>query len=200
MQKISKGIVALGAGLALTLGGVGSLAYWQTTQNTSPLEFATGDISLTAGVETWYLNGVDLDFDSWEDARTLEIVPGDTLVYTETFDVVTNGTDITAALDVQLGDLTAVTGGADSTAAFAGKLTPTFSFDGIDGWNGVQHTTTPGTYNITGSGTAELAVALAWPFGAAGSDGTSTMDAQLTLGSATVTLRQVPSALPIAVG
>jgi len=201
MNKLTKGALAVGAGAVLLLGSAGSLAYWQATVHTSALQVQTGSLGMTAGAETYALNGVAVDSTQ---VSALRLVPGDVFVYTRQIAVETVGTDLTAALDVALGGLTAVAHdnpGVDRSAGFSGKVVPTYSVEAVSGSLAVVPTTTDNSYNVSGTGDVRITITLAWPFGTASSDSTSAGDdttlADLNLGLSTITLRQVPEALPI---
>jgi alternate signal-mediated exported protein len=95
MRKTTKGALAVGAGVALLLGGAGTLAYWQDSAQIAPSgTIIAGDLDIAAGSGTW----------AWSDGSTgfsqanSRIVPGDKVAYTQTFTVKTQGDHLKALL------------------------------------------------------------------------------------------------------
>lgn len=94
INKSTKGALAASAAAVLLLGGAGSLAYWNSTQDVSGANIATGHLKLVspdcgAG---WVLDG-----GATYVAQLL--VPGDTLTKVCSFTVESSGAHLTADFD-----------------------------------------------------------------------------------------------------
>lgn len=98
MNKLIKGSIAGAAGIVLLLGGAGTFALWNDS-----VAAAGGNVQ--SGVLTVALNGSP----AWADASTDKtsttwvpgtdkLVPGDTVTYTQNFDVVATGKNLKANL------------------------------------------------------------------------------------------------------
>ena len=108
MRKTTKGAMAVGAGVALLLGGAGTLAAWQTSLPVADQAVASGDLNLTAtGTATWV----------WGTAAsattctvpttpiafvpgTSKLVPGDCVVYTQPITVTAIGDNLRSNIAV----------------------------------------------------------------------------------------------------
>jgi alternate signal-mediated exported protein len=102
MKKSTKGALAASAAAILLLGGAGSLAYWNASQDVGGVGIASGELKLSAPDcgTGWTLEGGDAFTGS------SEIVPGDTLTKVCSFTVTASGDHLAADL-------------AADTAAFA---------------------------------------------------------------------------------
>ena len=102
MNKMAKGALATGVGVALLLGGGGTLAVWNQTQAANAGQIAAGDLELTTQAGVWtnaYGNVVDLD--PANQVPDYKVVPGDVLTYTQTMDVKLVGDLMQAKLSIQ---------------------------------------------------------------------------------------------------
>jgi len=103
-----KGAVAAGAATAILLGGFGAFALWSDTQNAGAAgQIQTGVLKLdpiTAPVQ-WQLDNPQSGAPAPIDLSTFKASPGDVISYTVTATGTVTGTDITASLDVDLGDV-----------------------------------------------------------------------------------------------
>ena len=100
INKSTKGALAASAAAVLLLGGAGSLAYWNSTQDVSGANIATGHLKLVspdcgAG---WVLDG-----GATYVAQLL--VPGDTLTKVCSFTVDASGAHLTADFDTTAPDI-----------------------------------------------------------------------------------------------
>jgi alternate signal-mediated exported protein len=96
MKKMTKGAIVTGLGVALLLGGGGTLAVWNDSAVSQAGTIASGDLDLQdpkAGV--------------WTDAAgqpvniaSYKVVPGDTLTYTQTVTPILEGDKLKAHLTV----------------------------------------------------------------------------------------------------
>lgn len=97
MNKMTKGAVITGLGVALLLGGSGTLAVWNADQSTNAGVIASGELDVAAG------QGV------WTDAKTgdpvvikdYRAVPGDSLKYTQPLTVTLEGDNVSAVLSIK---------------------------------------------------------------------------------------------------
>jgi len=206
MYKTTKASVATAAGIVLLLGGGASLAYWTDSANsgTAAQTIAAGTLTVTpvdsgAWTKGFYnAAGTQVTAPAAVTLGNVKLVPGNRLVYTQTFTVVGTGQDLYFTVSSTNGALGTTTNG------LAGRLTSTFTVNPVDVSAGtIVASTTAGTYKVAAaapgaSGTATISVTwtINWPFGAAGSD---TLDnpaklgtVALTQGAITVTQVAVP--------
>lgn len=110
MNKMAKGALAIGVGAALLLGGGGTLATWNATQNSSAGTIAAGDLNLEAVAGTWTSNivgGIQPTA-----IASYKMVPGEKLTFTQKVNVTLTGTNLSANL--------AVTGGKGTNGSAPG--------------------------------------------------------------------------------
>ena len=197
MQKITKGTLALGAGLLLTIGGVGSLAFWQDQTSTGATTFTTGSLSIETGAGNWKLNTV-LVTDSTSSPtpqqtalKALRIVPGDSLAWTQEYEVEQTGTGLYVALDVAIGGLTA--NPANPSTPVSSMLAASYTIAPKAGQTITltEIPTNSGTYRVVGSGTITVTTTLAWPFGTTADTSGATESKLIDFADTTLTLRQV---------
>jgi alternate signal-mediated exported protein len=203
MNKTTKAAVATATGIVLLMGGAGSLAYWDSSANTgngSSQTISAGTLNITAANSgSWTKglydnsNAVKVAPAAVADITTVKIVPGNRLVYTQTFNVTATGNDLFFTVTPTNGTLGATTNG------LAGRLTSTFTVDSTGlVTSSIGNSTTAGTYKVTGAGatgtgTITVTWTINWPFG----DSTSvTADNAAKLGTVllnqgAVTLTQV---------
>lgn len=94
MNKLAKGALATGLGVALLIGGGGTLAVWNAEQNVAPGKIVSGDLQLTAGKGTWTNANGTINID------TYRAVPGDKLTFTQDVEVDLKGDLMLANLTV----------------------------------------------------------------------------------------------------
>lgn len=93
MNKMAKGTLAIGLGVALLLGGGGTLAVWNASVDTPAGAIVSGDLQLTAGTGTWTnAVGTVVQLD------TYKVVPGDELRFTQPVNVALDGDLMSASL------------------------------------------------------------------------------------------------------
>lgn len=198
MNKNIKASIAIAAGVVLLMGGAGSLAYWNDAQTLgSAGTISAGTLTATPGTGGWTksFNG------GTASAVTLgstQIVPGNTLVYTQTFTVNASGSDLYFTVAPTAGSVTG-TGGANAALQTA-LGTPTIAVTTNAAATGttVAPSTTTGTYKI-GAGTTATTFTvtwtIAWPFGTAPASNTTGDNAaktgSVTLTNGALTLTQV---------
>lgn len=93
-KKMTKGSLAITAGVVLLLGGAGTYALWEVN---APLDGSvqTGDLNLELDDAAWTLNGASV-----ENVSAVQIAPGDTLNLTQPMTVTVAGDDLTAQLSL----------------------------------------------------------------------------------------------------
>lgn len=102
MNKMAKGALATGVGVALLMGGGGSLAIWNQTQAANAGQIAAGDLELTTQAGVWKnAAGKVVDLDPNNTVADYKVVPGDVLTYTQTMDVKLTGDLMQAKLSIQ---------------------------------------------------------------------------------------------------
>jgi alternate signal-mediated exported protein len=93
MNKMTKGALATGLGVALLLGGGGTLAVWNKSVAEPAGTIVSGDLDLTAGVGTWTNDaGTAIELDSYK------VVPGDELHFSQPVTVALDGDLMSASL------------------------------------------------------------------------------------------------------
>ncbi|WP_312180575.1 alternate-type signal peptide domain-containing protein [Arthrobacter sp.] len=93
MNKMAKGALATGVGVALLLGGGGTLAVWNQSASANAGTIVAGDLNLVAAKGVWTnAKGTIVDPASYK------VVPGDVLTYTQTLDVTLVGDLMNAKL------------------------------------------------------------------------------------------------------
>ncbi len=114
MNKMIKGAAFAGVGVALLLGGGGTLANWNDRADSKAGAIVAGDLELNARDGVW----TDAD-DKQIDVATYRIIPGEELTYTQTLDVVLEGTNMQASVAVSGGPENI---GFDGSTAVAGPI------------------------------------------------------------------------------
>jgi len=167
MNKLVKGAVAAAAGIALLMGGAGSLALWNdsVTVNAGTVSSGTLDVSTgTAG--------------SWS-PNLAKIVPGDTVVYTQTLNLSATGDNLKASVSSNIGTITNNITGSTATSTFVVKTSP----------GGVVVNPTSGVYSLNGTYTVDVTITVAFSSSTANQVG---QNATVNLSTLAVTVTQVP--------
>lgn len=114
MNKLTKAAIAGAAGIALLLGGAGSLAYWNdaTALDAASINSGTLTISDDDVATTTYLGGGAVGL----------IVPGDTVVISQGVVIAATGDNLEATLDI---DATTLVGALEPFVTYTVK-----AFDG----------------------------------------------------------------------
>lgn len=99
MNKMTKGALATGLGVALLIGGGGSLAVWNTSAQANAGTIVAGDLGLEAGAGTWR-NSAGTDVTEKVQGGKYKIVPGDSLTFTQPVTVELSGEMMKAKLSV----------------------------------------------------------------------------------------------------
>ena len=126
MNKLVKGAIAGAAGIALLMGGAGSLALWNDAASITDASVSSGTLTISATAGSWTGNPALM-------------VPGDTATYTSTVTITAKGTNLLSRLSI---DPASITG----TPALVSNLATTFTL-------GVA---TGGTLTAAGANTFEV--------------------------------------------
>jgi alternate signal-mediated exported protein len=97
MNKMTKGAIATGIGVALLLGGGGTLALWSDSERSDAGTVTAGNLDLLSPVEgTWYsdLLGKNIDISSHR------VVPGETLTYSQELTLALEGDKLEATVGI----------------------------------------------------------------------------------------------------
>ena len=158
MNKLTKAAIAGAAGIALLLGGAGSLALWNASDTVSAGAVNTGTLTLTATAGSW-------------NTAPAKWVPGDSYEYTANVVVTAVGEHIMGTLSV---DPASITGDAGLIADLDISLTVTGTLPGGVSSNG------DGTYNIANPGTYSLPVKVTVAFDSTSDNSTQGKSVNLT--------------------
>ncbi|WP_185975730.1 alternate-type signal peptide domain-containing protein [Tessaracoccus rhinocerotis] len=96
MNKMIKGAVVAGLGVALLLGGGGTLAYWNQAVESEAGVVAAGDLNLVSQGETWTSDATG----TIADIAEYRVVPGETLTFSQELEVTLVGDQMQAELTV----------------------------------------------------------------------------------------------------
>lgn len=166
MNKLVKGSIAGAAGVALLLGGAGTLALWNDSASINAGTVTSGVLDVanaTAGA--W---SPDLDL----------IVPGDTIVYTDTLEVTATGDNLEATITTNIASITNNITGAVVTSSVVVT----------DSSNAVV-TPAAGVYTLgDGAYTVEVELTVTFPSTVSGQTG---QDLSTDFSAITVTVTQV---------
>jgi alternate signal-mediated exported protein len=209
MNKLVKGSIAGAAGIILLMGGAGSLAYWNDSANAGP---GAGSNSITAGTLTisavnagaWtkgFYNAAGTVVTAPAAVGSLaavRVVPGNRLVYTQSFNLIATGDDLYFTIGSTAGAVTAATAGAADVALAAqinASGTTAFSVSSVTGGT-VIPATTPGTYKVSSNAGTPSTITVTWtvdfPFGATVVNTAKTGAVSLSQGAITVTQVAAP--------
>lgn len=127
MNKLTKAAIAGAAGIALLLGGAGSLALWNSSVDITAADITSGTLTLAEVPAAG----------SWDTPPTLW-VPGDVATYTTQLTIGATGDNLKALLSVNPGSIT-----GDLADALEFEIAVTAPPAGVTAG------TLPGTYEIT---------------------------------------------------
>ncbi len=93
MKNMTKGAIVTGLGVALLLGGGGTLAVWNAEQSSDAGTIAAGNLDLKADNGVWTNSkGAAVNLSSYK------VVPGETLIYKQPVTVTLSGGQMVATL------------------------------------------------------------------------------------------------------
>lgn len=208
MNKVAKGTIAAAAGVILLMGGAGSLAYWNDSANLggNGQTISAGQLDITAvngGAWTkgFYNNaGTQVVAPAAvANLSTVRVVPGNRLVYTQTFNLTASGDDLWFTITPTAGSVTAATGAAEDVALAAqinaSALPDKFQVSAVSGGT-VVASSTPGTYTVSSNAGTPSTITVTWtvdfPFGATAVNTAQLGDVNLSQGAITVTQVAAP--------
>lgn len=120
MNKFTKASIATGTGIVLLLGGAGTLAYWNAEATTDAGSITAGTLTIASENDgEWEDISSDSVAPGVIDAGTFLVVPGDTLTYTETFEVGATGDNLVAEVEADASSIDKGAWGAALTATTA---------------------------------------------------------------------------------
>ncbi|HWH26869.1 MAG TPA: alternate-type signal peptide domain-containing protein [Pseudolysinimonas sp.] len=192
MNKLVKGAVATGLGVALLMGGAGTLAFWNAS---TPLAAASGgsitagQLSASAGAAGTWNYGTSAG--PAVNLSTFKIVPGDTIVYTQNVTLTASGDNLKFSIGSTGAGITA-TGAAANTAlatALGNGAVVTYT---VTSGTGSLTSLGSGQYKVATAGTTTVAVTVTvtWPFGASADNAAQTGVA--TLATSSLAFTQIP--------
>ena len=184
MNKLTKGAIATAAGVILLMGGAGTLASWNSSANAgSSQAISAGSLSVTTGAAGVWKSGT-----TTITPANFRIVPGDTLTYTQTFNLAASGDNLLFTVAAIPGALSATTAAAADQKLLA-QTTSAASFS-VTGGNIVATGVTANTYKVTSnSGTNSVTITMTLNLPYAAADNLSQLGS-VTLGAGAVTLTQ----------
>lgn len=118
MNKMAKGALATGVGVALLLGGGGTLAVWNDTAAANAGKIVAGDLKLQTKPGVWTnAKGSIVDLDPTNNVADYVIVPGDVLTYKQSLDVTLVGDLMQANLTLNTAEVLSNFAPGDVTVA-----------------------------------------------------------------------------------
>ncbi len=188
MNKLTKAGIATAAGIALLMGGAGTLAYWNDSANLTGGDITAGTLKINTPVPagTWTSDKTG----AIADIASYRIVPGEKLTYTTTVNISVVGNALTT-VQASLGSaaITAVTATGPQQAA-NNALAAALGSSAVLTVTGTGVTGT-GPYTVPSS-TSSLTVSatLSFPNGAAGAEN-GARAGQVNLSGFALTLSQL---------
>ena len=167
MNKLVKGSIAAAAGIALLMGGAGSLAYWNDSATVNAGTVTSGVLDVNTGTPG-----------SWSPSIA-KIVPGDTVTYTQQLSLTATGDNLKATVTSNIGTITNNITGSTATSTFVVKTSP----------GGVVVNPTSGVYSLNGTYTVDVTITVAFSSSTANQVG---QNASVNLSTLAVTVTQVP--------
>jgi len=165
MNKLVSGSVAVAAGIALLMGGAGSLALWNDSVTANAGTVSSGTLDVSSGTAG-----------SWS-PNLAKIVPGDTVVYTQTLNLSATGDNLKATVSSNIGTITNNITGSTATSTFVVKNS-----------SNVVVIPTAGVYTLNGAYTVEVTITVAFD---SGTSGTTGQNASVNLSTLAISVTQV---------
>src|SRR3954465_10253902 len=105
MRKTTKGAIAVGAGVALLLGGAGTMAAGQLTSTAAPGSVSSGQVDLVSNTGATAKRGTATRPDGCTPSSTdfpagAKLVPGDCVIFTQPVTVTASGNRLVATLTI----------------------------------------------------------------------------------------------------
>ncbi len=152
MNKLAKGALAGGLGIALLLGGGATLAYWNDSVPVSGATITAGSLDVApTGTPAWTVTNGSVVNKPITDIATFRMVPGDVLTYQAAYTVTAVGDNLKAQASLGTNSLT---GDADLIA----RLTKTATVAVGAG------AASAGPVAVVNGDQLNVTVTIAWPF------------------------------------
>jgi len=161
MNKLLKGSVAGAAGVALLLGGAGSFALWNSTQELNVGSVASGTLSISAVADTAVWTDVSTGTAAVINIADFKIAPGDTIKLTQDVEIDAVGDNLLATLSYDADSLV-----ADSDADKALLADLDISLEATTLATNIVRIPTTDTFAVTpaaSTSTATLTVTIVFP-------------------------------------
>ncbi|MCK8475681.1 alternate-type signal peptide domain-containing protein [Microbacterium aurugineum] len=180
MNKIAKSTLAAAAGVALLMGGAGTLAAW-SDGTFAPLGslISAGDLQLSDPSSSVWRDetGAVITLDG------LRIAPGDTIIHEATMQLTAHGENLHGEILLDPASIAPVDPGAAADVALA-NLLATSAAHTLDGRPGTSFTATPGTQKVL------VTTTIVWPDGGTPATDNAAMRGRVTLGDMSFTVTQ----------
>jgi len=174
MNKLVKASIATAAGIALLMGGAGSLALWNDSVNVSAGTVSSGTLDVSTGTAgAWTINGA-----TPFNATTGKIVPGDTVTFKQTLTLSATGDNLKATVTSNVASITNNISGSTATSSFVVKTDPA----------GTTVVPAAGTYTLNGAYTVEVTISIAF---ASSTTGLTGQNGSVNLSTLAITVNQV---------
>lgn len=127
MKKMTKGAIATGLGVALLLGGGGTLATWNMDQSASTGTIQSGELTLNVDNKSPWTSSITKGTVS----TGHKIIPGEVLTYNQTVRVKKEGAGLKASLNVT--GMNQIVHGGSGANSFGNTLVPTITVTAPNG-------------------------------------------------------------------
>ena len=189
MNKLIKGSIAGAAGIALLLGGAGTLASWNDTASIAGGTIVAGNLAIgtSTTAATWTINGGT----PRADLTGYKAVPGDVIVYTKPVSITATGDNLVATLSLGAGSITATSSSTAADVALANYLTKSATLTATGAGiaaSGSNFTVTAGTAGVAQDVTVK--VTITFPKNAAAGFENNTKTGSVSLAGLGITLTQ----------
>lgn len=173
MKNSTKALIAGGAGAALLLGGAGTIAYWTDAADGGNGTITAGTLELgTATNGEWTISHQgdgtgDPTGPAPFDPTADQVVPGDTLSYTQSIPVELAGENIAAVFTGEI-EVVASNDEAANEALAAAIVGQDLAATGMSGADGLEFDPDTGTVTGEGTGTVDVTTTVTFPWGEPG--------------------------------
>ena len=192
MNKLTKAGIATAAGIALLMGGAGTLAYWNDSANLTGGAITAGTLSINTPVPagTWSSDKTG----AIANIANYKVVPGEKLTYTTTVGVTVVGDALKAELQLGTAAITAANAAGNTTQQNANDaLATALGSSAALTATGTGVTNVAGVYKIDTTATSvTVSASITFPYGTAGSNNAA-KNGKVDLSNFSLTLTQVAS-------
>ena len=105
MNKMIKGSLVGGTGIALLMGGFGTYALWSDSGTAAGSSVSSGELDIAANTATWADASADATSATWNPASDV-VVPGDVIKRTQTFTIKGTGKNLKGTISLAQGAVT----------------------------------------------------------------------------------------------